>query len=175
MNERIGDWLQTYTDHQFWPLDPRPEEVFIEDIAGALSKICRYGGHCKRFYSVAEHSVLVSLNVPPEFALWGLLHDAAEAYIGDMVRPLKRDMPEFQAVEARLMAVITGVFGLPLSEPAIVKEIDDRLLMREKELLRGPAPAEWSVKIKPLNCPLHFWNYKQAERGFMRRFRELTK
>ena len=78
-SERIGDWIQTYTGRQFWPLDPRVDEIHIEDIAHSLSMRCCYGGHLTDFYSVAEHSVLVSLHVPQEFALWGLLHDAAEA------------------------------------------------------------------------------------------------
>src|SRR5262245_27549306 len=104
MSQRIGDWMQTISGRKFWPLDPRPEEVCIEDIGHALSLVCRFGGHCHTFYSVAEHSVRVSLlaeDMAKSSAHWtdenirmialsGLLHDAAEAYIGDMVRPLKR-------------------------------------------------------------------------------------
>lgn len=70
-DDRRGDWIQTFTGRRFWPLDPRPEDVCIEDIAHALSLKCRFGGHCTRFYSVAEHSVHVSNYVPAEFALWG--------------------------------------------------------------------------------------------------------
>ena len=81
---RNGSWLQTYTGIQFWPLDPRPEEIDIQDIAHALSLLCRFNGHCQRFYSVAEHSVHVSTILAPEFGLWGLLHDAAEAYLSDI-------------------------------------------------------------------------------------------
>ena len=81
---RIGDWMQTYTGERFWPLDPRIEDIHIRDISMALGKLCRYGGHTIFFYSVAEHSVLVSEYVPEEYALWGLLHDASEAYLSDI-------------------------------------------------------------------------------------------
>jgi hypothetical protein len=76
---RRGDWMQTFTGRRFWPLDPRGEDVLIEDIAHALSLLTRYGGHCTRFYSVAEHSVLLARAATPENALWLLLHDASEA------------------------------------------------------------------------------------------------
>jgi hypothetical protein len=88
--DRRGDWMQTFTGRAFYPLDPRPEDIDPVDIAHALSLICRYGGHSSRFYSVAEHCVLMSHAVAPEHALWALLHDATEAYLGDMIRPLKR-------------------------------------------------------------------------------------
>ena len=81
MSERRGDWIQTYLGIQFWPLDPRPEEVMLFDIAHSLSNMCRFTGHCREFYSVAQHSVIVSQNVPREDAAWGLLHDASEAYM----------------------------------------------------------------------------------------------
>lgn len=96
MNERKGDWIQTYTGRQFWPLDPKPEEVCIEDIAHALSQQCRYAGHTIRFYSVAQHSVEIALRVPRAAALWGLLHDAAEAYLVDLPRPVKYLMPAYK-------------------------------------------------------------------------------
>jgi uncharacterized protein len=90
MSTRTGDWIQTYTGKQFWPLSPLPEDIVIEDIAHALSMQCRFGGHVRTFYSVAQHSVHVSLLVEPQYALWGLLHDAAEAYLVDLPRPIKK-------------------------------------------------------------------------------------
>lgn len=76
MTERIGDWIQTFTGRQFWPLDPQPDHIDIADIAHALAHDCRFGGHCRRFYSVAEHSVLLSRAVAPEFRLAALMHDS---------------------------------------------------------------------------------------------------
>ncbi|MDI1288693.1 MAG: hypothetical protein PSX37_01920 [bacterium] len=96
---RIGDWMNTFTGQKFYPLDPRADEVHAPDIAKALSQICRYGGHTSQHYSVAEHCVLMSLAVAPEHALFALLHDATEAYVGDMVRPLKQALPEYRAIE----------------------------------------------------------------------------
>src|SRR5579885_2784587 len=92
---RHGDWIQTYCGVAFYPLDPRPEEILIEDIAHALSMLCRFTGHVKRFYSVAQHCVYVSHRCDPKDALWGLLHDAAEAYLNDISRPVKslRELP----------------------------------------------------------------------------------
>src|SRR5689334_11513518 len=97
---RVGDWMMTLSGKRFWPLDPRPEDVDFRDIGHALSMICRYGGHVRRFYSVAEHSALLARWFEARgdftFAKYALLHDGTEAYIGDMVRQLKQFMPEFK-------------------------------------------------------------------------------
>lgn len=132
-SSRVGDWIETASGREFWPLDPRPEEIHIEDIATALSKLCRFGGHCKSFYSVAEHCALASEFVPTGIALEALLHDAAEAYLSDIPRPLKR-LPEFaayRAAETKLEQAIAARFGLVYPWPEEVKKIDDRLLHTE--------------------------------------------
>lgn len=90
VDKRRGDWMMTYSGRAFWPLDPRADEIDPLDIAHALSMLCRYGGHVRRFYSVAEHCVLMSHAVAPEHALWALLHDATEAYMVDLPRPINR-------------------------------------------------------------------------------------
>ena len=115
MADRKGDWMQTYTGRQFWPLDPRPEEVVIEDIARALSMQCRFAGHCAKFYSVADHSVRVSMLADENstLALAGLLHDAAEAYVVDVPRPLKRFLPGYKEIEREVARAIEKRFGLP--------------------------------------------------------------
>lgn len=118
MTERIGNWITTYTGKQFYPLDVRVEDIDIIDIAWALSCICRFGGHCREYYSVAQHSVHVSHNVGNRYALGGLLHDAAEAYIGDVCRPIKNMMRigglAYTEVEANIMRCVREKFGLNL-------------------------------------------------------------
>src|SRR5207248_1661023 len=110
---------------------PRAEDICIEDIAHGLAMTCRYGGQCLRFYSVSEHSVLVSRLVAPEFAREALLHDASEAYIGDMIRPLKYqpEMAEFLRAESAIEHCVADRFGLRTDAVAraAVKEFDDRI------------------------------------------------
>lgn len=145
--------MQTYAGVQFWPLDPRPEEIVWQDIASALSKMCRFGGHTHTFYSVAEHCVLMSRWIEDKtgdrkLALAALLHDAAEAYVGDMVRPLKQHMPDFKAVEQRLMDMIAMKVGLNDIYPGEVREADNRILLDERKAVLGPKPAEWFQDIE---------------------------
>lgn len=147
MSERLGDWMQTYTGIAFWPLDPRPEEVSLMDIAHGLAHQCRYNGHCLSFYSVAQHSVLVSQWLGShgrfDLAVWGLLHDAAEAYVGDVIRPLKRMLPQYAEIEAKVERCIAERFGLELPMPAVIKEADNAVLIAEAESLMAPPPMPW--------------------------------
>lgn len=172
---RRDDWMQTYTGRPFWPLDPRVEDIDIEDIAHALAMICRYGGHTRRFYSVAEHCVLMSYAVAPEHALWAMLHDATEAYVGDMIRPLKYSMPAYREVEDRLMTVICERFGLDLVCPAEVKAADTRILNDERAALLGPPPAPWheAEAIGPLGVQIRCWIPNRAEAEYEYRLRQL--
>lgn len=172
--DRYGDWLQTYSGVQFWPLDPRPEEIRIEDIAHALSNQCRFSGHVSAHYSVAEHCVRVSRIVPALDALWGLLHDAAEAYLVDLPRPLKR-LPGFAAyrdAESEIMVAVCSKFGLPM-EPASVRLADAVLLATEARDLMGPRPAPWMAMPEPLVERIEPWGAAFAEAAFLARFIEL--
>jgi hypothetical protein len=174
VKERGGDWIQTYTGRQFWPLDPRPEEVYIEDIAHALSLVCRFAGHCLTFYSVAQHSVLVSRIVPEHLVLQALLHDAAEAYIQDMVRPLKRHSSfglEYQKFEEQLMAVIFTAFELDYTISKEIVEADNILLMTEKRDLMAIGPGIWKEKATPLIDTIQPWSPEQSEEIFLSTFR----
>lgn len=176
MTERKGDWIQTYTGRQFWPLDPRTDEIFIEDIAHSLSLQCRYAGHCLRFYSVAEHSVHIARHVAPELALWGLLHDAAEAYLVDVPRPVKHELAEYAAIEKRLARVIGQTFRVePFSLASLkVKEADYRICVDEKAQNMAPGPM-WGIdNIDPLGVTLEFWSPERAEEEFLRAFKTLT-
>lgn len=173
---RNGDWIQTFTGRQFWPLDPKPEDVHIEDIAHALSNICRYTGHVHTFYSVAEHSVRVSRIVPPEHAMWGLLHDASEAYICDLSRPIKRSPglgEMYCQVEDRLMDCIRDHFGLNPGPHASVKLADNILLHTERRDLMARPPQPWRDAHEPLTEVIRPWAPGVAEIAFLERFAEL--
>lgn len=185
MSDRIGDWMQTASGRRFYPLDPRPEEVFIEDIAHALSMICRFGGHCDPFYSVAEHSVRVSVLVGemggPHMALAALLHDAAEAYIGDMIRPLKRQpqMAAFGYIETLIANVIDARFGTSQVDAAERIEWADGILLATecRDLCGGQrAGAWWTPQMRPahpLNERIVPWDPIVARACFIDRFAEL--
>ncbi len=179
VTERKGDWISTFTGRKFWPLDPRPDEIVIEDVAHALSLQCRYGGHCKVFYSVAEHSVYVSELVPKRLALCGLLHDATEAYLVDLPRPIKHHMSQYQEMEARLWVDLAARFGLPLVMPKEVHEVDTSLALAEGEQLLPTRPADWGQGYKrtPLPRPpvIIGWGPQFAEHMFLQRYKELTK
>lgn len=178
---RRGSWMQTYSGRKFWPLDPRADEIALADIAHGLAMTCRYGGHPRRFYSVAEHAVLVSLHVPPEFALHGLLHDSAETYIGDMIRPLKHtpEMSEFRRTEERIEVAVAEAFGLAWTPEAhaAVKEIDDRILVDEiRELMADPPMylERGYEKLAPLGAVIVGLPPDLAEIAFLGRYAELT-
>jgi hypothetical protein len=169
--------MQTYTGQVFYPTDPRAEEVDPVDIAHALGMICRYGGHAHRFYSVAEHCVLMSHAVPAEHALWALLHDAAEAYVGDMVSPLKQLMPAYRAVEIGVMRAIIERFDLPDAMPDRVAEADLRILLDERAAVLGPTPQPWAAHIeemRPLGVDIRCWSPEVASDWYLLRLRDLT-
>lgn len=143
-----GDWMQTYTGRAFYPFDPVPEEIDIEDIAHALSMLCRYGGHSNVFYSVAEHSVYVSTLLPQELKLVGLLHDATEAYLVDMPRPIKKGMPQYRDVEDRLWTAVARRFDLPEVLPQAVHDADVAMLFAEQSQLLKPSPLPgWGMGL----------------------------
>lgn len=172
---RVGDWIQTYKGHCFYPLDPRAEEVDLEDIAHALSMLCRYNGHVSTFYSVAEHSVLLSFIVPAEFAMEALLHDAAEAYIGDITRPFKSCLGDsYKGAEEGIEAVIAAVFGTLYPLPEVVKEYDTRILNDERSALKLDGGPVWGGIGDPLGVRLRLWSPSEAKQAFLRRFYELN-
>lgn len=172
---RFGNWMQTRTGSQFWPLDPRPEDFDIEEIAEALSKACRFAGHCRGFYSVAEHSVLVSRCVPEEMALTALLHDATEAYLVDIPRPLKAYLSGYAEIERTLWEAIAQRFGCPVEMPPEVKAADIAVLLAEQQQIMAPAPAPWSVSGEPADVRIMGFGWQSAKALFLRRYEELTR
>lgn len=177
--DRKGDWAQIYSGERFWPLDPKPEEVNINDIAHSLAFQCRFNGHTNFFYSIAQHSVFVSKIVSPEQALAGLLHDAAETYTGDIVSPLKKFLPpEFKEIEKAIEEVIFEHFGIKIEnvDHIEIKKADKIALFTEMRDLMKKPHSKWDEqdtsqthpdKIIPLSP-------EEAEREFLERYKELT-
>jgi hypothetical protein len=168
--------IQTFTDQAFFPAEAKPEHVHTRDIAHALSNTCRFGGHCRRFYSVAEHSYWVSWQVPVEHALAALLHDATEAYLLDMPTPIKAILPDYQKLEAQLWSVIARRYGLPEQMHPSIKEADRRMLLAEarqlfhgRVLWEGLFPGVVPADIPELPC----WSPRQAEKMFLDRYTQL--
>ncbi len=177
--ERKGDWAQTYTGKQFWPLDPRPEDINLADIAHSLSNLCRFNGQCNSFYSVAQHSVLVSRIVDSSQAFPGLFHDASEAYTGDIITPLKKYLPpEYREIESEIEKVIFERFGIKPEDVNYreIKNADKIALVTEMRDVMGKPPVKWNEdglfephpeRIIPLS-PI------DAKQLFLDRYEELT-
>lgn len=176
---RTGHWMQTFSGRKYYPYDPRPEDFHIEDIAHSLSMLCRYNGHSKYFLSVAQHSVLMSQYVSEENALWALMHDAAEAYVGDMIRPMKcggQMGADFQALEADTLITIAKRFNLPWPIPDEIHEADNRMLATESRDLLGGQIEPWSLDgAKPYDDIIISWRPLQANDTFLAVYHELTK
>lgn len=144
--------------------NPKVEDIKIEDIAHSLSKICRYGGHCPKFYSVAQHSVLCSyMDGTPEEQMTFLMHDSSEAYLMDLPRPIKRNMPEYKRIEDNLLKVIFEHYKLPFPLSDKVHHVDDSILAYEYD----------NFYTNP-NSNFEFWTDTEfAKAKFLARFYEL--
>lgn len=158
-------------------VDPKPEQITVEDIAHGLSFTCRFSGQCLKYYSVAEHSIRVAEIVPEEFKLIALLHDAAEAYMTDMPRPLKRLLPEYTAIEHAVLSVIMEKFGVPILKlPNCVKEADNIMLATEGRDLCAPAWPYWGLDQSPLEARItETLSPPIAEMLWLEKFREYYK
>lgn len=170
-----GPWTSTYSGGRFYPLDPSIEDIELIDIAAALSKLCRFNGHCERFYSVAEHSVRLSrMFRDPAKARWGLMHDAAEAYIGDIVRPLKRSLKGISHIEDRILLCVAHKFNLPPTIYDAVHEADERMCSTEKRDLFVRA-EDWPDMLPPYEwkLPMREVGPDESMRWFLHRFKEL--
>jgi len=140
------EWMVIGDGKRFNFLDPKPEDINIADIVRGLSKLCRYCGQCNGFYSVAQHSVLVAKCVPAKFKLEALLHDAAEAYLGDIIQPVKRFLPEFRRMEHHVWKAIAAAFELPEQTSPEVKEADRRMMVTEKRSLFPALTPVWQLE-----------------------------
>jgi hypothetical protein len=159
-----------------WPLNPLPQDIDIRDIAHALSNECRYNGMCKHHYSVAQHCLLVSQSVPPEFALLGLMHDSSEAFLKDILRPIKRwsGMKEYLVVEERMHKCIAEALGFTAEIPAEVKLADTAMLGTERKALMAPPPQPWIETVPAADVIIHRMTPEGAEAEFLIRYCKLT-
>lgn len=166
--------MQTYTGKLIDLKNFTVDDVRLSDISHALSMLNRFTGHSKCPYSVAQHSVMVSKLCAPEHALWGLLHDASEAYLGDIASPLKAMLPEYQKLEDHFQQTIAKAFYLPWPMPADVKHCDLRALMAEKRDLI-PGDHDWGIDVEPMSGPINPYSWTQAKQLFEDRYKELCK
>lgn len=173
-------WMTTFTGKRFFPLAPHPDDICIEDIAHHLAFSNRFGGATRQSYSIAQHSIHVSRLVPPELALLGLMHDAPEAYIGDMVHPLKVAMSRFKSVEFRLWEVIAKKFDLPITDPSsnpALKQADIKACMTERRDLLNSSGHKWVAEyeaVEPDEEYIFPLSAQMAESAFLSRFNVLS-
>ena len=181
MNAGRLSTIMTASGRVFDYTTPHPSMICIEDIAHALSHICRYAGHCTQFYSVAEHSVLCSMLVEDEHALAALLHDAAEAYCVDVPKPLKRLLPCYEAVEDRVEVAIAERFGLTLPLHPEIKRVDHLMLLAEGSRLHRVGwglesyPGEITVDVKAAARMINPLSPALAKTAFLQRYNSLTR
>lgn len=176
MTTTATTYVSTFMGNRFYPVEPRIDDVSIEDIAHGLAFQCRFNGQTRTFYSVAQHSLLVAGLVPARLRLPALLHDAAEAYLGDMVKPLKPLFPEFSRLEESVMALIGEQFGVAgFTDPAI-KRADLIALATEKRDLMPQSSEPWEALagISPLPARILPLSPHDAKAAFLERFRELS-
>jgi hypothetical protein len=171
----IEPFTQTYSGERIYFLNPEQNNYKIEDIAHSLSMQCRFNGHTNKFYSVAQHSVIVSYYVPEKYALWGLLHDAAEAYVCDIPRPLRPHISGHEDMEKNIFMEIAKQFSLDpiiFPMPKEVKKIDNRLLIDEGKTFLGNIDG-WGLKGDPLDIKIKPWTPEVSEFTFLARYLEL--
>ena len=181
MSGRHGDWMQLVHGEQYWPCDPRPEDYSLEATAHSLSMQCRYVGHCKFFYPVAQHAVLGSYLCPPSFALKFLHHDDPESVTGDMSRPLKRSLnsDHFKEIEDLNEASMFKALGLEPGLPEEVHVADECMLVWEKRDVMNPSVTPWSLGPRtqgfvPPKIKIRSWSPRRAKREYLHRHYELT-
>lgn len=156
-------------------LDPSNHTFDIESIATALSNLCRYTGHVKNFYSVAEHCYIVSLLVPEQYALEGLMHDASEAYCGDVASPLKALVPEYKKIELGVQEAIAKFYNLRYPFPKCIHEADKIAYVTERQSVSDTGQDNmWHTGFRPEHITIVGHPPEVARKLFINRFRSLT-
>lgn len=165
------NWILTHTGKRFDLFEPDVAMIDPRDIAHSLAHLCRFNGHTRGFYSVAQHSCLVADLVPAEHKLAALLHDATEAYLGDMTRPLKEWMPYYRGFEDVIWGRVCERFGLGVDLPPTVHQADLIALATERRDLMPPDPATWDclVGIEPAPERIRPWPPTEARLTYHQR------
>jgi hypothetical protein len=180
MSERTGafvmePYILTATGRKFWYDNPKPEQIEIQDIAWALAHNCRFTGHTRFFYSVAQHCYLASFLVPERFALDALLHDASEAYLSDISSPAKMLLPDYRNIERRIEEAIALKFGTTFPMSPTVKNADMRMLHTEYRDLMPKDDKSWGLEdYPPMPMPITPFGPEYAREAFMARFNQLV-
>ncbi len=170
------EWIQTFSGKRFPLFNPSPSDIDINDIAHALANNCRFAGHTKHHYSVAQHSWLASYLVPHEEALAALLHDAAEAYLFDATRPLKQFLVNFKQIERVVQNAINQRFGILTEKTLPISDADMEMLATERRDLMPPSDDCWVclTGYSPVAKPIDKWEPEEAKQRFLARFHELV-
>lgn len=181
------DWMLTSTWRKVRVLDFKPEDANIEDISTSLAKQCRYNGHLNGFYSVAEHSHIISRALerdgyPLITQFTGLLHDASETWTGDIIRPLKNALRgqgfDLKPYELKIEEAISAKFGLPWPWPEVIGDYDKKIVRDEKDQLKGDPSDDWSsfdIPAVGLGIKIEGWAWDEAQDRYLERFFRLTK
>lgn len=177
---RAATFIETYTGRPFWPLQPSSVGLSIIDIAHALSNQCRYSGHVAWFYSTAQHCCLladycIAQGLSPLVALQLLMHDAAEAYLVDVPRPVKQFMPQYRQWDHAVNVVIRDWMNwgsLPL--PDVQDDFDSRIIVDERLALMSRSGNDWGHRGEALGVKIERWSPEKAEREFLTRYAALT-
>jgi len=171
--------IQTASGRYFDFLRPEVRPEHVHEMAHALSMECRFGGHCRVFYSVAQHSVLTARLLPPELRLWGLLHDGCEAWLKDIPKPLKMLLKDYPALQERVQRAVADAFGLSWPEPPEVKAAELRVTATERRDVMPEGHdddgwAEYLAGSAPLDAPIVPWAQSTAKRQFLYAYRMET-
>lgn len=169
--------VRTYTGRNLDLLDPDPKEIDIQDIAHHLAKLDRYNGAGHYSYSVGQHSLLVADALPKEYKLQGLLHDATEAYLGDVVSPLKKLLPDYRKIEQNVMNAVCKRFEITFPRPNIIKRADQAVMAAEMhQVVKWPdLPKKQGLPEPPKGIEIRPMDWKEVRQTFIERFKALRK
>ena len=167
-------WIQLASGTKFDLVDLESNEFKLPDLAQHLAKLCRFGGACTEFYSVAQHSVLCAAYAPEHLKYQALMHDVHEAITGDMLSPIKQLLPDYQAFERRIASFIRRRLDLPIDLDPMIHEIDMRMLVTEKRDIMAKCEHEWSPymqQFEPYEDRISPWGEINALNAFMQAYK----